>query len=548
MKVINNSEISSAHKEKIGWLKNILEEKALHFRNTSPFEAETQEGQPLWVFDIRNVLFEAEVLQTIAELFWEKYHNEDNCQVGGMETSAIPLITAIVLEGIKRGKKVSGFYVRKSRKKAGLFRQIEGALSDKPVILVDDLLHTGKSFVRQITLLEKEKIEITSIFSVVQFKKTESYREDISSQIRIDSLFKIYDFSKLHKHKIESGSGIHFELKHYFKSNHPAYIYAVPKSTPQVKEQAVYYPTDNGHVWCLNKKDLGKVWHQKLGLFTRQHIFTSPVFFKKNIAITTYNGLLYILDTHKGSVVHRESLAEKITTSPLQLENETLLIGTQNNTNGSIVCYDAEAKNILWEAQTNSPIVGDGILFNKDNFMYCDSGGTFYIGDKNGVTKKKEIKTTKEIVSGLTLFDEGSKIAWSSMSGEVFTATVAMENVKKVFQADAGIYSRPYIIEGRAYFSSLDKNIYCIDLKNKELIWQFSTKGRVFASPVVHNNVVYVGSNDARVYALHAETGRELGFYQTTERITSPVTLLDTGELLVSTFANELYLLSVTRK
>ena len=62
-------------------------------------------------------------------------------QIGGLEMGVIPLISAITLEGMRRGTPVNGFIVRKERKETGLGNKIEGAVGDETIIVLDDLDH-----------------------------------------------------------------------------------------------------------------------------------------------------------------------------------------------------------------------------------------------------------------------------------------------------------------------------------------------------------------------------------------------------------------------
>mgnify|MGYP001566508901 CR=1 FL=1 len=54
------------------------------------------------------------------------------------------------------------------------------------------------------------------------------------------------------------------------------------------------------------------------------------------------------------------------------------------------------------------------------------------------------------------------------------------------------------------------------------------------AVPIIYKGIIYIGSNDGRLYALEEETGKETGFFQATERITSPVVVDENGKLLVT--------------
>lgn len=47
------------------------------------------------------------------------------------------------------------------------------------------------------------------------------------------------------------------------------------------------------------------------------------------------------------------------------------------------------------------------------------------------------------------------------------------------------------------------------------ILWKFPTRGPVYSSPVLVNNLLYIGSNDTNFYALNAETGTEVWRFET---------------------------------
>jgi outer membrane protein assembly factor BamB len=64
----------------------------------------------------------------------------------------------------------------------------------------------------------------------------------------------------------------------------------------------------------------------------------------------------------------------------------------------------------------------------------------------------------------------------------------------------------------KVYIGSFDGNLYCLSLSGKEL-WRFKMGAEIWSgdlSPVVSNNVIYFASMDGYVYAVDANTGKEL--------------------------------------
>ncbi len=80
-------------------------------------------------------------------------------------------------------------------------------------------------------------------------------------------------------------------------------------------------------------------------------------------------------------------------------------------------------------------------------------------------------------------------------------------NLRWKFKAGSGVASTPIIVEGRVYFGSQDKNVYCIDARDGRLLWKFMTGARIKSSPAVVDGNVYIGPDDGYVYCLDAKNG-----------------------------------------
>lgn len=79
--------------------------------------------------------------------------------------------------------------------------------------------------------------------------------------------------------------------------------------------------------------------------------------------------------------------------------------------------------------------------------------------------------------------------------------------VKWAFQTGDRIVSSPVCQEKILYFGGDDGNIYAIDAETGRQIWKRPTGGPVPSTPAVANGTVYAGSYDGKFYALNAQTG-----------------------------------------
>ncbi|MBV8783450.1 MAG: PQQ-like beta-propeller repeat protein [Gammaproteobacteria bacterium] len=82
-----------------------------------------------------------------------------------------------------------------------------------------------------------------------------------------------------------------------------------------------------------------------------------------------------------------------------------------------------------------------------------------------------------------------------------------LHGVRWSFRAGGAIASSPVYGAGLVYFGSNDHKIYALDAKTGKERWQYATKGRVSSSPAFGLGRVYVASYDGNLYALDAAHG-----------------------------------------
>jgi len=66
------------------------------------------------------------------------------------------------------------------------------------------------------------------------------------------------------------------------------------------------------------------------------------------------------------------------------------------------------------------------------------------------------------------------------------------------------IWSSPTVVNGIIYVGSDDKKLYAISVTTGQPLWTGSTRAPIWSSPAVVNGIVYVGSNDGNLYAFSA--------------------------------------------
>jgi len=118
--------------------------------------------------------------------------------------------------------------------------------------------------------------------------------------------------------------------------------------------------------------------------------------------------------------------------------------------------------------------------------------------------------------------------------------------LKWTFTTDGPIqHSSPAVVDGIVYIGSNDMKIYALDAETGNKLWEFKTGSYIWSSPTVVDGVVYCGSNDGNLYALDASTGSELWHFQAPYGIKSSPAVAD-GKIYFGCDDYHIYALDAT--
>ncbi|MGC9468898.1 MAG: PQQ-binding-like beta-propeller repeat protein [Anaerolineae bacterium] len=109
------------------------------------------------------------------------------------------------------------------------------------------------------------------------------------------------------------------------------------------------------------------------------------------------------------------------------------------------------------------------------------------------------------------------------------------------FQGASGQYvGTGTVADGLFLIGNGDGNVYAVDLEDGTEAWRFSTRDRVWATPVVVDDTVYVASLDHFLYALDLKTGAEQWHLEFAGSL-SATPVYAQGDLWMGDFASTLY-------
>lgn len=524
-----------------------------------------------WLFDLRNILFDIDILDDAAAIFWDTFHGYHDVQIGCLESGGIPLATALVLLSAKHGgpRKPNGFFIRKSRKKSGLMKMVEGDATDNsPVVLVDDILNSGRSFIRQIEVLKESGKTVSAIWAIVRFRDTEYYEYFAKEGVEVRSAFELNDFSEalgvnnLPRKDTPSAKQAYKTLWR-FSAPAPSYFHVVPKSEPAFDETRLYVGSDSGIFRALSQADGRVEWEFKTGLHPHgKGIFSSPALYGDMVYFGAYDGNIYALDVTNGKKRWVSFEADWVGSSPTVADDLGLVyIGLEFGLwrkRGGIIALDASSGEAKWR-YTMPSLTHSSPLYIREHrevIIGSNDGAAYLFDAQSGVLKWKYESYTPsgpaldsgfcdgDIKASFAYDKKRDQVIFGNMLGEVHFIDRRRGIRNGFFKTDFGVYSTPLVVGENVFVSSLDKHLYSIDANAYTEQWRWHGNARIFSTPVHIDGSLYIGTNAGRLTEIDPQTGKERSYFTVPERITNRVFHnAKTGRFFLSTYANEIYCL-----
>lgn len=160
-------------------------------------------GAPIrWMLDTRTPMLDAEFFSEVGRVLARRLSKKGVTQVAGMGYGAFPLVCSVM--SAYPDYDLKGGFIRESRKAYGRKRIVEGPLDrEKPIVLLDDVLNSGKNARHAIQLLREDGFQVVGLFTLFCFTWGNGKQNLRSENLWVDSLL---DLNLRTKADEESGS------------------------------------------------------------------------------------------------------------------------------------------------------------------------------------------------------------------------------------------------------------------------------------------------------------------------------------------------------
>jgi outer membrane protein assembly factor BamB len=106
-----------------------------------------------------------------------------------------------------------------------------------------------------------------------------------------------------------------------------------------------------------------------------------------------------------------------------------------------------------------------------------------------------------------------------------------------------GVWSKPLIVDGTIYFTSLDHHLYAADAESGDLRWKLDLEGAVTSTPLLANDHLFVGSFGRKIFEIDLN-GQIINQYATEDWVWGTPTIVD-GVMYAADLVGNVYALDV---
>ncbi|MEW6214091.1 MAG: orotate phosphoribosyltransferase [Nitrospirota bacterium] len=141
-----------------------------------------------YYFNCKAVAFHPEGMYLIGNIIFDLIKDLGVKGIGGLTLGADPIAYAVAYTSHLKGRPVEAFVVRKTPKSHGTMQWIEGNVKrGDRVVIVDDVITTGKSTIEAINRAKEAGLEIVKVIALID--RQEGGREAVeASGYKLDSI------------------------------------------------------------------------------------------------------------------------------------------------------------------------------------------------------------------------------------------------------------------------------------------------------------------------------------------------------------------------
>lgn len=286
------------------------------------------------------------------------------------------------------------------------------------------------------------------------------------------------------------------------------------RSSAVIGHGLVFVGSDDGHVYGIDLQSGAEVWR----FDTEAPVEAPPLLVDAVIYVGSHDGKLFALDARDGTERWRYKTEGKITGSANYVRSDGgglhIVVGSYDS---MLHCVNAEDGQQLWVYPTDNYINGAPAIANGRVVVGGCDAQLHVVSVTDGESMGK-VDLGSYIIATVVL--DGDDAFVGHQGNEFVCVDLAAQQVKwTTGDRDFPIFSSAALTDEVVVFGSQGRRLYCVKRSDGEMIWDYSTRGKVDGSPVICGDKVVVGAMDGRLYVVRLSDGSEISIFDLGEPI-----------------------------
>ncbi len=262
---------------------------------------------------------------------------------------------------------------------------------------------------------------------------------------------------------------------------------------------------DAGHS-SFTKENIAPPLKIKWKFKTGGPIYSSPVVANGKVFVGSNDGSLYAVDVKTGKGLWSFKTDAAVVSAPVVYEGR-VYIGSKD---GYLYALDPEKGTLLWKFKTKAKITSSAIA--AINWVYFGSDDTYLYAVDLKTGKRKWRRKLRDYKYGAIfstpVYKDG--VIYAAGKNTLVYAFVANRAAKRWrFGIGSPAYSSPVVVDDVLYIGTFDGKLYAIKTPSKKPTakWKKDLGSWIYASPVVIDKKIYIGTKKGEIFSLNVEDG-----------------------------------------
>ncbi len=303
-------------------------------------------------------------------------------------------------------------------------------------------------------------------------------------------------------------------------------VFSPIRCSPVIKNEIVYVGTSNGAVYAFNENTGDVIWQES----TDGKIISSPLVSDGVCYVASQNGNLYAFDASSGTILWKYHSCGKAVSSPLEIGN-LIVWGAGYGSDDVKNCLIAVDKsgNFRWKFDTGQIVHSSPATDGKFIYFASNNGKIYKLGftgssateEWSFSTKGSFSMATPAVDNGIIYFAPGGDERWVYALDVLDKSKVwTDEHTGELNTEGEGVFASSIATDEDKIYVTLDSVnhwLYAINKSDGSLVWSKNlgsgSESGYVSSPVVADDVVYIGSSQGTLYGISSSTGGILEEY-----------------------------------